>query len=202
MPPRKYDTLRASRWARRTTVASVFAMVALLARPASAMDSYAAEYSWKPFMPLFGSGTALFLAGYVPAFGAAAPTTFRAVATAFYNVPTVGLLCAAPGSPDYTCSGYFGAEQLLIPLAGPFLYASNHPRDSAINPNGLPVSETTQTLLYVDGAVQITGAVLMGIGLATGHYEHDARSSFASGFSLSPMLGGGRGGLTLTYTGL
>jgi hypothetical protein len=166
-----------------------------------AIDSYSAEYSWKPVMPLFGPGTALLLAGYVPVFGAALPTTLRAGATLFYDLGTVGLACDN-GKPDYTCAGDFGAAQLLIPFVGPFLFADNHPKDSQINPHGLAVPPSTRTLLYVDGVMQITGATLMAIGLASGHWEHDARSTSDSSFTLTPMLGMGRAGLSLQIIGM
>ena len=152
-------------------------------------------------MPLFGPGTALALASYAPAFGAALPTTLRAGATFFYGAGTAGLACDN-GRPDYVCSGDFGAAELLIPLVGPFLYADDHPKDSQINPHGLAASVTTRTLLYVDGAAQIGGALLMGIGLAAGQWEHDARSTAKSTFTLAPMLGLGRAGLSLTVQGM
>jgi hypothetical protein len=181
-------------------VALAIALLGVSSR-ALAMDSYSAEYSWKPFMPLFGPGTALLLAGYAPVFAAAAPTSLRAGATFFYGVGTLGLACDN-GRPDYTCSGDFGAAQLLVPLVGPFLFADDHPKDSQINPHGLAVSPTMRTLLYVDGAAQITGAALLGIGLATGHWEHDARGTAESSFTLAPMLGLGHAGLSLRVTGM
>ncbi len=169
---------------------------------AHALDSYGAEYSWKPVMPLFGPGTALLLGGYVPLFAAAAPTSLRAGATLFYDVGTLGMGCDR-GQPEYTCSGDYGGAQLLIPFAGPFLYADSHPKDSQLNPHGQEMSPTLRTLLYVDGAAQIAGAALMGIGLAGGEWEHDGRASTSqSKLSIAPMLGMGRVGLSLGVTGM
>ncbi len=205
-PQRMQKKHRRGHARRRLLLRSVLAVALVLSvcvhsAPASAMDSYGAEYSWKPFMPLFGPGTALLLAGYAPVLGAALPTSLRAGTAFFYAVGTAGLACDN-GKPDYTCSGDFGAAALLIPLVGPFIFADDHPKDSQINPHGLAVSETTRTLLYVDGVAQIAGAALMGIGLATGHWDHDGRSSVQNTFTLTPMLSLGRVGLSLSVQGM
>ncbi len=205
-PPRMQTKHRRGHARRRpllrlVLVVAVALVVCMRGAPASAMDSYGAEYSWKPFMPLFGPGTALLLAGYAPVLGAAVPTTLRAGATFFYALGTAGLACDN-GKPDYTCSGDFGAGELLIPLVGPFIFADDHPKDSQINPHGLAVSATTRTLLYVDGVAQIAGAAFMGIGLATGHWDHDGRSSMQSTFTIVPMLSLGRVGLSLSVQGM
>lgn len=192
---------RSTRSPRAMLGVAIALVVLWVSAPARAMDSYGAEYSWKPFMPLFGPGTALFLAGYAPAFVAAAPTSLRLGATFFYAVGTAGLACDH-GSPDYVCAGDFGAAELLVPLVGPFLYADDHPKDSQVNPHGLAMSTSTRTLLYVDGAAQISGAVLLGIGLATGHWEHDARTTSQSRFTFAPMLGLGRAGISLSAQGM
>jgi len=173
--------------------------------PAHALDSYGSEYSWKPVMPLFGPGTALLLGGYVPLFAATSPTWVRAGATFFYDLGSAGMGCDH-GKPEYTCSGDYGGAQLLVPLVGPFLFAESHPKDSQLNPNGMAMTTTMRNLLYVDGAAQITGAVLMGVGLASGSWQRDGRDSGPSPqltrFSIAPMLGMGRAGLSLGVSGM
>jgi hypothetical protein len=71
----------------------------------------------------------------------------------------------------YLCNGQHGAMQLLMPVAGPFLFAAHHPHDSVINDGGLPLSSGARALLYTSGFTQAAGLTLALSGFVFGGYS-------------------------------
>jgi hypothetical protein len=128
---------------------------------------------WRAFMPVFTPGAIAFLAGYAPSLIAAAPAAVRV------------------GGAPFADPGDIGGLELAVPFAGPFIFADSHPRDASLNPNGMPFSTATKTLLMIDGAAQIGGAVLMLVGVAAGHRagdEHVEKTARAPTFAVWPMV--------------
>ena len=132
---------------------------------------------------LVETGAFVFGAGYAPALGAGLPSTGGVVVRVFINVFTGGLYQYGCTTSEYDgygrtidthtrktylCSGEHGAIQLIVPFAGPFLFAANHPQDSIINPHGAPLSGVSQGLLYASGAAQIAGGLLIAAGILQG----------------------------------
>ena len=132
---------------------------------------------------LLQTGGLLFGAGYAPVLGAGLPSTGGVIVRVFLNVFTVGLYQWGCRSSEYDgdgrtigvhtrdtylCSGEHGGIQLLVPFAGPFLFAANHPQDSILNPHGARLSGVSQGLLYASGAAQIAGGLLVGIAIGDG----------------------------------
>jgi hypothetical protein len=133
---------------------------------------------WEPNKPLLITGAMLLGAGYLPNVAVAAPSAVgifgRAFALAFFG--WVG--CALKGdTSSYICAGEHGAIQLLIPVAGPFLFAGGHPRDSIVNKSGQPLSATARALLYTSGGLQFAGAVALLSSLALGEQVRPSGST-------------------------
>jgi hypothetical protein len=94
--------------------------------------------------------------------------------------------------------------QLLVPFAGPFLFAADHPRDTVLNESGSPLSSTTKALLYTSAGLQIAGMVSIFTALAVGRHEPapaaPARATLpAPSLSIAPMSAPGAVGLSVGF---
>jgi hypothetical protein len=140
---------------------------------------------WRPQTSVLVTGAIVFGAGYVPAVGAALPATGGLLFRVAVTVLTIGLgaiVCSLGyGSDSYYCHGAHGGMELLLPVAGPFIFAADHPRDSTINPHGLPLGKTSKTLLYASGATQAAGLFTMGLGLVLGSRQPVGPAKTAAG---------------------
>jgi hypothetical protein len=74
-------------------------------------------------------------------------------------------------SHDYWCLDANGGVQLLIPVAGPLLFAHDHPHDAALNPNGNALSRGAQGVLIADAVAQGAGIGLLAAGAFLGHEQ-------------------------------
>lgn len=120
-----------------------------------------------PEPTLFEVGGKVFAAGYGPVAAASLPAIAGGFGRAFALGATLGLVCwnARDG---YLCKGTHGGVQLALPVAGPFLFASDHPRDTLLNPKGSPLPTGWRIALYVSGATQAVGASLVVASLLAG----------------------------------
>jgi predicted cobalt transporter CbtA len=113
-----------------------------------------------PNRSLLTAGGAVFALGYGPAMVAAAPAAiglgYGAVGFVLHD-QSIG-----PQAPkcvaDYMCFRNNGALVLLLPVAGPIVFATAHPRDAWLNSEGGVQSDATAGL--------VLGAVAQGVGLA------------------------------------
>src|SRR5262249_14936730 len=100
---------------------------------------------------------------------------------------------------DWLCRAQHGGMQLLVPVAGPFLYAADHPRDTILNKKGSSHGATTKALLYTSGGLQVLGLGLAVAAVATGKEEivggRDHAASSPSWF-VTPQASGDMVGLT------
>lgn len=163
-------------------------------------------------MALVRLGGGMFAVGYAPVFGAAIPSTVGLLGRAVGWVGTVGIApfvaCVLPyiGEDDpaagphvshdhgYFCSGQHGSMQLMLPVAGPFLFAAHHPKDSLLNKDGAELSPTARDLLRASGVVQIVGIATGLAGLAAGSYVGDGPTAASSSRGLEDagvVLAGG-----------
>jgi hypothetical protein len=155
--------------------------------------------AWRPNRPLLITGGVLFGIGYVPNLVAAAPSTVGLGARVVLIFLTLGLACLDGGSGGYVCSGQHGAMQLLIPFAGPFLFATDHPRDSVFNKTGRPLSDFDRGLLYASGGLQIAGLASVLTALALGKHEPvpgPKHTGAGPSFFVLPQTNAGAVGLT------
>jgi hypothetical protein len=128
-------------------------------------------HGWQPNRPLLVAGSAVFFAGYGTAAGAAVPSVGGLVYRTFVLIFTLGIPCWADSessSHSYLCSADHGAIVLVLPVAGPFLFAYNHPHDTFLNPTGGELSPTARTILYTSGVVQAAGAGIVVTSFALG----------------------------------
>jgi hypothetical protein len=110
------------------------------------------------------AGATAFLSGYLPS------ATVGAVSLEKELDETIG---NPQWSPVRLCNGlsdcppppHFGASALLIPVAGPLLYARPDERDDQFRKQA-PPSNTERALLYADGAVQAGGLAVFTVGVA------------------------------------
>jgi len=111
------------------------------------------------------AGAVMFGVGYAPVVIAGAPSAVGLVGRVVILVFTVGLPCSFGSTSSYLCKGQHGAVQLLLPFAGPFTFAADHPRDTVLNKTGSELSVVTKGLLYASGGLQIAGfgAILTGL---------------------------------------
>ncbi len=127
-------------------------------------------YKWSPNNTVLTAGTAIFLAGYGPAFLLGAPSTLGLAGRVVILVFTLGLPCWSGDNPSsYVCNADHGAAVLLVPVAGPFLFATEHPHDTFINRAGRELSPVSNALAYTSGVTQAVGASVMIAGFALGH---------------------------------
>jgi hypothetical protein len=138
--------------------------------PAPPPSARPPSYVWKPNSGVMTAGTAIFLAGYGPAFAAGAPSAVGLVGRVFGLVFTLGLPCILNenGTSSYLCEADHGAMILLVPIAGPFLFVETHPHDTFINRAGRELSPVSTALLYTSGAAQAVGASVMVTAFALG----------------------------------
>lgn len=138
-----------------------------------APSTRAAETTWVANRPLLIVGASLTAIGYGPNFALALPSTGGVFVRAFALLFTLGLGCIfdelyGRSGSGYVCYGQHGAMQLLVPFAGPIMFANTHPRDSVLNTAGGPLSSATKGLLYTSSALQIAGVSSMLLSLAFG----------------------------------
>lgn len=126
---------------------------------------------WQANRPLLVTGAVLFAAGYGPNLVAAAPSTVGLAGRVLLLVMTLGLPCWFSGNGSYVCDGSHGAMQLLVPFAGPFLFAADHPHDSVLNERGRPLSDVSKGLLYTSGGLQIAGLASILTALVLGRQQ-------------------------------
>ena len=155
---------------------------------------------WRANRPLLVTGSILFAAGYGPNVVAAAPSTVGLVGRVALLLVTLGLPCWFGGS-GYICKGQHGAVQLLIPFAGPFLFASDHPRDTVIHASGTPLSGTAKGLLYASAGLQIAGVATILTGVILGRHERvepeSKESSSKPSFYMAPPDAPGAVGISV-----
>ena len=154
--------------------------------PQQTVDEDSGEHSgYRPRKTLLLAGAGVFFAGYSPIAVAALPALGGVAGRGVLDVLTLGLheyySCHwyEDGEPDfgipsrsgtngtYFCGAAHGGIQLLVPFAGPFLFAANHPHDDALNPHGAPLGDGAKALLYTSGAAQVAGGLLVVAGFAT-----------------------------------
>lgn len=165
-----------------------------------------------PDPTLFGVGTTIFAGSYGPVAAASVPAIAGAAGRAFALVSTLTLICW--GSYDgYVCDGTHGGVQLALPVAGPFLFASDHPRDSLLNPRGTPLALGWRIALNISGAAQAVGASLIVASLLSGrevsvsdHVDRPApartRLLLAGGVLLAAAYGGSLLAVLPSLTGI
>ncbi|MBK6465251.1 MAG: hypothetical protein IPF92_30240 [Myxococcales bacterium] len=147
-------------------------------------------------------GAGLALVGYGPNFVAGLPSAAGGVARGIVLVFTLSTACFGERPSDvknYICfTGQHGAAQLLIPFVGPITFASSHPRDTVLNPDGNPLSGTTRALLYTSAALQIAGVSSVLLSLALGRSE-PVQEKAAAGPSIyvAPLESSGVAGATV-----
>jgi hypothetical protein len=157
---------------------------------------------WAPNQPLMLVGAGLALVGYGPNFVAGLPSAAGGVARGIVLVLTLTMQCFGEQRSDvnnYICfKGQHGAVQLLIPFVGPITFASSHPRDTVLNPDGAPLSGTTRALLYTSAALQIAGVSSVLLSLALGRSE-PVQEKAAAGPSIyvAPLESSGVAGATV-----
>lgn len=165
--------------------------------PASAAPP---RMQWRANRPLLVTGAILFAAGYGPNLAVALPSTAGLVGRVVLLTLTLALPCLF-NSNGYICEGQHGTVQLLIPFIGPFLFASDHPRDSVVNEAGSPLSPTAKGLLYTSAGLQIAGITSIFLALATGRHElPDAPAaqarSLSPSWSVTPLAAPGAVGVS------
>jgi hypothetical protein len=151
---------------------------------------------WHANRSLLSIGGALFLAGYAPTFGAALPSAAGVWIKVLIAAGTAGLYfwgkCTvdrtsydgdgrsyvdtktryrADANYNYLCDSTHGSVQLLIPVAGPILFANNDPRDTFLNERGRPLGDVAKALLYASAGLQAAGLVVMLGAVAAGKRE-------------------------------
>ncbi len=155
---------------------------------------------WRANRPLLVTGSILFAAGYGPNLVAAAPSTVGLAGRVALLLVTLGLPCWFNGS-GYICNGQHGAVQLLVPFAGPFLFASDHPRDTVIHASGAPLSGTAKGLLYASAGLQIGGVAAILTGVILGRHERvepeSKEASSRPSFYMAPLDAPGAVGLSV-----
>lgn len=155
---------------------------------------------WRANRPLLVTGSILFAAGYGPNLVAAAPSTVGLVGRVALLLVTLGLPCWFGGS-GYICKGQHGAVQLLVPFAGPFLFASDHPRDTVIHASGAPLSGTAKGLLYASAGLQIAGVAAILTGVILGRHERvepeSKEASSRPSFYMAPLDAPGAVGVSV-----
>ncbi len=157
---------------------------------------------WAPNQPLLLVGAGLALVGYGPNFVAGLPSAAGGVARGIVLVLTLTMQCFGEQRSEvnnYICfTGQHGAVQLLIPFVGPITFASSHPRDTVLNPDGNPLSGTTRALLYTSAALQIAGVSSVLLSLALGRSE-PVQEKAAAGPSIyvAPLGSAGVAGVTV-----
>lgn len=155
--------------------------------PAPAPVKPQGKSSFTPDPTLLYAGGGLFMLGYVPPLAVALPSTAGLAGRILLGVVTVGLVplaCALGdgGSDSYVCNGDHGTIQLLMPVAGPFLFAENHPKDTVINEHGRPLAPGVKGVLYAAGAAQAAGmALVVGSFVLGDSVGEDGRPSSGKG---------------------
>ncbi len=158
-----------------STVATPFTPVAPITAEAPSGER-APRPQWRHNRTLVWTGTFMFAAGYAPVAAVALPSTAGLAGRVALIFLTLGLACLDSGSGSF-CRADLGALQLLIPVVGPVLFASNHPRDYFVNKSGAELSGLEKGLLYASAGVQAAGLVTLVSGLVFGRYERvDQRS--------------------------
>lgn len=108
-------------------------------------------------------------------------------------------------SVDPICGTAWGGIQLAVPIAGPFLFAANHPKDEVLNPNGAKLTAASQVMLYTSGAAQALGATAMLVGLAEGggakSVEKEKEEREGATVHVRPLFAPGTAGLTASIDG-
>jgi hypothetical protein len=131
--------------------------------------------AWRANRPLLVTGAIMFGVGYGPNLAVAVPSTVGLAGRIAVFVLTAGLAVLAcgfgGGGDSYLCEGQHGAMQLLVPVVGPFFFASDHPRDSVVNENGRPLTGVTKGLLYTSAGLQIAGLVSILTAVVIGKHE-------------------------------
>lgn len=155
---------------------------------------------WQPNRPLLVTGAISFAVGYGPNVLAAAPSTIGFAARVLLFVGTAGmaLFLCIDDNGSYLCEGQHGAMQLLVPVAGPFLFAANHPHDSVLNENGAALGGTTKAFLYTSGGLQIAGVGTILAALIAGKQElvpGRKKSDASPSFFVAPQGGANTVGL-------
>lgn len=121
-------------------------------------------------------GAGLFAAGYVPVAATGLPSTAGIIGRVALGVATIGLYPIFCTGRGYPCRADHGAVQLMLPIAGPFLFVENHPKDSLVNENGRPLSSFARSALYASGAAQAAGAAMMLGAIALGDsYDNEGK---------------------------
>lgn len=175
------------------------------------------EGKWRPQPTLLTVGVALSIAGYAPSAIAAVPSGVGLVGRGLALFFTVGIPCWLPGvdpdpestdeekrrslrsqTPDYLCRGDHGAIQLFVPMAGPFLFVANHPRDSILNKGGNELSTGAKVALYASGISQIVGvtSLLASAAFGGGAAPGEPAARQGARLSLQPWLVPGGIGVT------
>lgn len=157
---------------------------------------------WRANRPLLVTGAIAFGLGYVPNLAVALPSTLGLVGRVLLYVFSVGLVplgCALGNGTGYICRGQHGAMQLLIPVAGPFSFASDHPRDSVVNERGETLSGATKGVLYTSAGLQIAGLTSILLAVVFGKQEPvpARKTTLGPSFFVTPMANGDAMGLSV-----
>jgi len=159
------------------------------------------EMKWRANQPLLIGGAIMFGAGYAPNFVLGVPSGLGLVGRVIILVFTVGLPCLFNNNHDYLCEGQHGAVQLLLPFAGPFLFANDHPRDTLINEKGRELDGAPKVLLYTSGVLQIVGMTGILMGHALGKDQPVERpDDKKADVKVLPLVSPGAVGLTLNVS--
>ncbi len=159
------------------------------------------QTQWQANRTLLTAGAIMFGAGYGPNVIAAVPSTVGLAGRVVLLILTIGLPCWFGGNGEYICDGQHGAVQLLIPIAGPFLFAADHPRDTILNRPGSPLPDHTKALLYASGGLQIAGIASILTAVAVGKQEPvPQRKASSPSFFVFPQAGGADLGLTVGFS--
>src|SRR5947209_5996775 len=86
-------------------------------------------------------------------------------------VPGDHVTIVVSGGDAWLCHGQHGAMELLIPVAGPFIFAADHPHDTILNKYGEPLPSGTKALLFTSGGLQIAGIGSILAALVAGKQE-------------------------------
>lgn len=180
-----------------------------LASVAHADEAPRERVEWVPNKALVTAGGTMMLTGYAPTFALGVPSVVGLVGRIVIDVLTAGTFAVFCGFNSdgraYLCNGTYGAMQLLVPFAGPFLFAHNHPHDDIIHPGGEPLSPTRMHFLYLSGGLQLGGLAVVLSGLALGHHElvpvKPKRKADGPQFYVLPSLSPTTAGLEATVVG-
>lgn len=138
-------------------------LVAAFAALSSATSDAKAEEPGRPTKstsPLIVTGAVSLAVGYVPG-------AVMGLGSLGHFLTEPRILCGGGGAVSFGRCPENSAMLMLVPIAGPLLYAAPSRRDDVFRPNGGP-SSAEQVFLYTSAALQAAGVVMLAVGALGG----------------------------------